>query len=115
MAHYARVVNGVVENVIIAEQEYIDNNPDIVSSEWVQTSYNTANNVHLNGGTPLRFNYAVLGGCYDADADVFYEQRPFDSWVLNTQTYLWEAPVACEGNEDEFYWSEDSLSWVSIV
>lgn len=92
MAHFARVNNGIVEEVIVAEQDFIDNYASSNEGTWIQTSYNTYGGVHTLGGTPLRYNFAGIGFHYDAEADAFYEPKPFDDWTLNTNTYLWEAP-----------------------
>lgn len=112
MAHYAKVVNGIVENVIVAEQDYIDTLPD--ANEWIQTSYNTYGNQHPEG-RPLRANFAAIGSIYDSSADVFYAPQPFPSWTLNKQTYLWEAPVPNPNKKGEyscFKWDEATTSWV---
>ena len=71
MAHFAKVENGIVTKVIVAEQDYIDNLVDDHPSEWIQTSYNTSGGVHLDGGTPLRKNFASVGFVYDRDRDAF--------------------------------------------
>ena len=111
MAHFAKVLNGKVINVIVAEQDYIDNMVDTSPGKWIQTSYNTRGGVHLLGGTPLRYNYAGIGYVYDAVADAFYEPKPFNSWTLNTKTYLWEAPVTYPTDGKEYTWNEDTTSW----
>ena len=110
MAHFAKVINGVVENVMVAEQDYIDSLPD--ADLWIQTSYNTFGGQHFLGGTPLRFNFASIGGLYDAEHDAFYNQQPPDapSWILNTTTFLWEAPVPVPEFNSETHepeWDED--------
>ena len=90
MSHFAQVVDGTVQQVIRAEQDFINtlSNPN----EWIQTSYNTYGNVHINGGTALRANYAGFGFTYDADNDVFYAPKPGPEYTLNTSTWLWENP-----------------------
>ena len=110
MAHFALIEDGVVTNVIVAEQDFIDTQ----SGTWVQTSYNTRAGVHTLGGTPLRKNYAGIGMIYDADRDAFYVSQPYPSWLLNEDTCTWEAPVTYPGGEDAYYWNEDTLSWVSV-
>jgi hypothetical protein len=112
MAHYAKVVDGVVKNVIVAEQDYIESLPD--AAQWVQTSYNTRGNQHPDG-RPLRANFAGIGHTYDAQADVFYAPQPFPSWTLNMSTYIWEPPVPSPnvpGQYASFAWDEASLTWV---
>jgi len=84
-------------------------------SIWVQTSYNTYGGVHNNNGTPLRKNYAGMGYTYDETRDAFIAPKPFNSWILNEQTCLWEAPVAIPTEtleENEHYtWNESTLTW----
>lgn len=111
MAHFAKVINGIVEQVIVAEKSFIDSgsvgNPD----NWIQTSYNTHGGVHTNGGIPLRKNFAGVGFIYDSELDAFISPSPFPSWVLDKETCLWEAPVAYPNNGEDYVWNEDSLSW----
>jgi len=76
MSHYAKVLNGVVVNVIAAEADFFDTFVDSSPGTWIQTSYNTRDGVHLNGGTPLRGNYAGIGYTYDPVADVFVPPPP---------------------------------------
>jgi hypothetical protein len=118
MAHFAKVVDSLVTKVIVAEQDYIDTLPD--SSYWVQTSYNTIGGQHKLGGTPLRKNYASIGFNYDSTKDAFIPPKPYQSWVLNEQTCLWESPVAypADGNlatpagTVHYKWNEEQLNWV---
>jgi len=84
MSHFAKIENGFVTAVIVAEQDFINTLPD--SANWVQTSYNTHGGVHTNGGTPLRKNYAGIGYTYDRQRDAFIPPKPFASWVLNEDT-----------------------------
>jgi hypothetical protein len=107
MSHFAKVnLNKIVEQVIVAEQDFVDTLPGI----WIQTSYNTHGGVHLLGGTPLRKNYAAIGYTYDVDKDAFISPKPYNSWILNEETCLWEAPVAKpEGN---YVWDESIVNWV---
>ena len=120
MAHFAKVVNGVVEKVIVAEQSFIDNFIDNSPGEWIQTSYNTHGGIHYepNSQTPredqsgaLRYNYAGEGYLYDKEADAFYEPQPFPSWTLNTSTYMWEAPVAYPIDGQKYNWNEETQQW----
>lgn len=112
MAHFARVKNGIVQQVIVAEQEFIDKYVSTEPGEWIQTSYNTRGGVHKLGGTPLRYNYAGIGYHYDKVADAFYEPQPWPSWTLNTSTYMWDAPVSLPG-DGEYMWNETNRSWDS--
>ena len=111
MAHYAKIVDGVVTNVIVAEQDFIDTQEGI----WVQTSYNTQGGQHLLGGTPLRKNYAGIGYIYDSTRDAFYTSKPFPSWALNETTCLWEAPVAYPDDDKNYAWNEDTTSWTEVT
>jgi hypothetical protein len=78
---------------------------------WKQTSYNTRGGVHNNGGTPLRKNHAGIGMTYDEDRDAFIHKKPFNSWILNEDTCLWEAPIAYPQDENRYKWNEQTLSW----
>ena len=78
---------------------------------WKQTSYNTVGGVHNNGGTPLRKNHAGIGYTYDEDRDAFIPKKPFNSWILNETTCLWNAPVAMPINENKYTWNESTLTW----
>ena len=112
MAHYALIEDGVVVNVIVAEQNFIDTQ----SGTWVQTSYNTHGGVHLLGGTPLRKNYASIGYVYDAERDAFYAPQPYPSWSLDEDTCLWEAPVAHLNQQGAAYnWDEATLTWINAT
>ena len=78
---------------------------------WKQTSYNTQGGVHNNNGTPLRKNHAGIGYTYDEDRDAFIAPKPFNSWVLNESTCLWEAPVSKPNDEEKYTWNELTLAW----
>jgi hypothetical protein len=78
---------------------------------WKQTSYNTHGGVHTNGGTPLRKNFAGIGMTYDEDRDAFIPKKPFNSWILNETTCLWEAPVAMPVDDNKYTWNEATISW----
>tara|TARA_A100000172_G_scaffold80514_1_gene70285 strand:- start:42 stop:419 length:378 start_codon:yes stop_codon:yes gene_type:complete len=123
MAHFAKVSAGIVTNVIVADQAFIDSiKVDDEPGEWVQTSYNTYGGVHYdrstNPPTPsddqskaLRKNYAGRNFHYNRHVDAFYDQQPYPSWTLNTTTYLWEPPVAYPNDGKQNYWDETSKSW----
>jgi len=111
MAHYAKVNNGLVEQVIVAESEFFDTFVDDSPGQWIQTSYNTYGGVHLNGGTPLRKNYAVIGMVYDDSRDAFYWLQPYPSWTLNDDSCLWEAPTAVPDDDSIYVWNEENQSW----
>ena len=114
MGHFAKVNNGIVEQVIVAEPEFFDSFVDTSPGQWIQTSYNTHGGVHSNGGTPLRKNYAGIGFTYDAQRDAFIPPKPFASWVLNEDTCLWDAPTPMPTDGKIYQWDEQSLSWVEV-
>lgn len=113
MAHFAKVTNGVVVKVIVADQGFVDNLQD--ANTWVQTSYNTHGGVHLLGGTPLRKNFAGIGYAYDSQKDAFIPPKPFNSWTLNEDSCLWEAPTAYPSDGKRYYWDENGSEWVEDV
>ena len=111
MAHFAEVVDGVVERVIVADSaEWCKTN---LGGTWVQTSYNTHGGVHTQGGTPLHKNYAGIG--YTFDGTGFAAPQPYASWTLDEETYLWQAPVAMPEDDKIYIWNEDDLAWVEFV
>ena len=112
MSHFAYVSNGVVQEVIVAEQDFIDSLPPRPGA-WIQTSYNTYAGEHGSGGTPLRKNFAAPGAIYDTERDAFYSPAPFHSWILDPDTCTWTAPVpAPAAAPDELYfWNEDTRTW----
>ena len=114
MAHFAKVRDGKVLLVLVAEQDFVDTYDDGVPGEWIQTSYNTYGGVHSDGGTPLRKNYAGIGFTYDATKDAFIAPQPYSSWTLNDTTCLWEAPVAFPEDGKHYKWNEDTTSWKEI-
>lgn len=121
MAHFAKVENGVVVEVIVADQAFIDSGA--VGDGWIQTSYNTRGGVHYgpdgkpDGGIALRKNYAGIGGVYDAVRDAFYDQQPYPSWILDEATCYWNAPVLLPADSDVVYykWDEATVSWIPLV
>ena len=114
MAHFARVNQGIVEQVIVAEQEFMDNMVATEPGEWIQTSYNTYGGVHSEGGTPLRKNFAGEGYIYDETRDAFYTPQPYPSWTLNDDTCLWEPPVAYPDDGERYNWNEETQTWDAI-
>ena len=110
MTHYAKVLNGKVKQVIVAEPEFFQTFVDSSPGTWLQTSYNTHGNQHPEG-RPLRGNYAGIGYTYDATNDVFYEPQPYPSWILNNTTWLWEAPVAVPTDGGKYIWNEQIINW----
>lgn len=110
MAHFAKVSNGIVTQVIVAEQDFIDTGA--LGNGWIQTSYNTHGGVHANGGIPLRKNYAGIGFTYDEGRNAFIPPQPYASWTLNEDTCLWNAPIPMPTNGD-YTWDESTTSWAS--
>ena len=116
MAHFAKVENGVVTQVIVIEKEVLDLGHWGDPASWVQTSYNTVGGVHSQGGTPLRKNFAGVGYTYDAGRDAFIPPKPFASWLLNETTCQWGAPTPMPVVEGKiFKWDEPTTSWVEVV
>ena len=115
MAHYAKVSNSLVTQVIVAEAEFFDTFVDSTPGEWIQTSYNTYGGVHLDGGTPLRKNYAGVGFTYDVTRDAFIAPQPYASWTLNDTTCLWSAPTAYPDDGKMYEWNEDTTAWVEVT
>ena len=115
MAHYAKVNNGIVERVIVAEAEFFDTFVDDSAGTWIQTSYNTYGGEHKLGGTPLRKNYAGIGFTYDVEKDAFIPPQPYASWTLNETTCQWEAPVAYPNDGNMYTWNETDQQWDEIT
>ena len=123
MSHFAKVyMDGVVEEVIVAEQDYIDSLPVEEGYTWIKTSYNTKGNVHYSpitsipdGGIPFRKNYAQIGGTYDAVRDAFIPQQPFNSWILDDETCLWMPPIPKPDDGKLYYWGEVMGKWIEFI
>lgn len=121
MAHFAQIdENNIVTQVLVVGndqehrgQEFLANDLGL-GGTWIKTSYNTQGGVHSNGGTPLRKNYAGLGYTYDAQRDAFIPPKPFNSWVLDEDTCLWNAPTPMPAEGGPFVWVEDDLNWQTI-
>ena len=137
MAYFAKLNNNVVErvesvsnNVLLEEQLDENNNVIYVGVEqeskgveflktlykepnavWKQTSYNTSGGVHKLGGTPLRKNHAGIGNTYDEDRDAFIAPKPYNSWIFNENTCLWEAPSAMPDDDNNYTWNESTTTW----
>ena len=110
MSHFARVTaQGIVEQVIVAEQDFIDTLPDRTS--WIQTSYNTYGGQHPEG-RPIRKNYAGIGYTYDSVRDAFIPPKPYASWVMNENTCLWDAPTPYPTDGKTYNWDENTQQWV---
>jgi len=119
MAHYAKVQNGLVTQVIVAEAEFFDTFIDSSPGEWIQTSYNTRGGIHYDpvtgqpdDGISLRKNYAGVGYTYNKELDAFIPPKPFASWILDEETCLWNAPTAYPEDDKNYTWNEETLSWI---
>ena len=123
MSHFAKIENGLVTQVIVAEQDFVDTQ----EGTWVQTSYNTRGGIHYSpetgepdGGVALRKNYASVGFTYDAAKDAFIPPQPYPSWNLNEESCIWEAPVPYPTDGQRYNWDEDAYQadnttgWVTI-
>ena len=122
MAHFAHITNGIVDNVIVADQDFIDSGLVGDASEWVQTSYNTRGGVHYapdsdtpDGGVALRGNYAGIGYTYDQVNDVFYAPQPYPSWTISAPTWIWQPPVPYPSTGGPYTWDEATQSWITVV
>ena len=114
MSHFAKVLDGKVVQVIVAEKEFFDSFVGTSPGQWIQTSYNTFGNKHPEN-KPLRGNYAAIGYTYDFINDVFYRPQPFPSWILNKSTWLWEAPIPYPNDNKKYVWDESTQSWNLIT
>ena len=123
MAHFAKLGTGdIVERVEVVSNdiaqteqagvEFLQNLYKDISA-WKQTSYNTRGGEHIMGGTPFRKNYAGIGYIYNQTKDAFIPPKPFNSWILNETTCLWEAPVAYpdDGEKYTWNWNEATTTW----
>jgi hypothetical protein len=115
MAHFAKVENGIVTQVIVIDQETLNTGNWGDPASWIQTSYNTYGGAHSLGGAALRKNFAGIGYTYDADRDAFIPPKPFASWVLNETTCHWDAPTAMPIDDKVYRWDEPTLSWVEVT
>jgi len=88
VSHFAKVVDGIVTQVIVAEPEFFDTFVDTSPGEWIQTSYNTHAGQHPEGRS-LRKNFAGIGFTYDSVRDAFIPPKLDDSWVLDEETCQW--------------------------
>jgi len=124
MGHFAKVSNGIVTRVIVAEADFFNNFVDDSPGKWIQTSYNTRGGVHYQPNTnepsedqskALRKNYAGIGYTYDSTRDAFIPPQPFNSWTLNEDTCLWDSPVAYPEDGKLYKWNEEMLNWEEVI
>ena len=118
MGHFAKVLDGKVVQVIVAETEFMTNFVDTSPGTWLQASYNTRGGVHYapnsntpDGGVALRKNYPGHGWSYDEIRDAFIPPQPYASWTLNVDTCLWNPPTPYPGDGNAYVWDESTLSW----
>lgn len=104
MSHFAKVVDGVVTNVIVADQDFIDNMLDTSPGRWIETFKDRSQ----------RKNYAGIGFTYDFNRDAFIPPKPYASWTLDEDTCLWEPPVAHPG-DGAYNWNEETTSWDAVA
>jgi len=114
MSHYAKVENGIVTQVIVAEEDFIQTGALGDPANWIQTSYNTHGGQHPEN-RPLRKNYAGIGYTYDSQRDAFIPPQPYPSWILNEETCLWSAPTEMPTDEKIYRWDEPTLAWVEVT
>ena len=110
MAHFAKVKDGKVIDLIVAEPELFDTFVDTTPGEWIQTSYNTHGGEHPEGN-PLRYNFAQIGGWFNRNTDAFYSLQPYPSWTLDTTTYYWIPPQPFPDDGDTYTWNEEAQQW----
>ena len=122
MGHYAKVVDNIVTKTIVAKADYFDTFVDTSPGEWIKTSYNTYGGKHYNpetreedDGTPLRKNFAGVGFTYDKERDAFIPRKPFESWVLDEDTCLWEAPIPYPDDGLNYIWNESITNWTEVT
>jgi hypothetical protein len=122
MAHYAFLnTDNIVTEVIVGKDEGEDGIDweqqygDFCNQNCKRTSYNTRGGKHITGGVPFRKNYAGIGYSYDYSRDAFIPPKPYNSWSLNEDTCLWEAPIPMPVDEKFYAWDEDTLSWKEII
>ena len=124
MGHFAKVSNGIVTKVIVAESDFFNNFVDDSPGKWIQTSYNTRGGVHYQPNTnepsedqskALRKNYAGIGYTYDSTRDAFIPPPPFNSWTLNEDTCLWDSPVPYPEDGKLYKWNEEILNWEEVI
>lgn len=116
MAHFAEIdKNNVVIRVLVTDNNDVNEDEgysflvNTFGGKWIKTSYNTIAGKHLNDGTPLHKNFAAIGYLWDGVG--FYEPQPFPSWIFDSTTYTWKAPV--DKPKNVFVaWSEEQLIWI---
>lgn len=114
MSHFAKIENSIVTQVIVADQEFVNS----LEGDWVETTYGARGGISYgqdltpDGRPVLRKNYAGIGYTYDSQRDAFIEPKPFQSWILNEETCIWEPPTPRPDDGKIYAWDEQSTSWV---
>jgi hypothetical protein len=123
MGHYAKIFNGVVTKVIVADSDFFSIFIDDSPGEWIQTSYNTRGGIYYqpNSNTPsedqskaLRKNYAGIDYTYDRDRDAFIPPQPYSSWTLNEDSCLWDPPIPYPTDGKSYTWNETTGTWEQL-
>jgi len=120
MAHFAKLENSIVTQVIVIADKYEQTGEDFINNKlsldgtWLQTSYNTYAGQHANGGMPLRKNFAGVGYSYDEKLDAFIPPKPFESWILDAETCVWQAPIEYPNDDENYSWNEQTQNWQLI-
>ena len=118
MAHFAQLDknNVVLQVIVVHNNELMDNGQEseakgivfcqtlFPGTNWKQTSYNRN----------IRKNYAGIGYTYDVQRDAFIPPKPFESWVLNEGTCLWDAPTPMPQDGKQYRWDESITSWIEV-
>ena len=119
MGHFAKIdKDGIVQRVLVADQNFIDSGAVGDANNWVQTSYNTRGGVHYapnsdtpDGGIALRKNYAGVGHTYDQTREAFISPKPYPSWELNEDTCWWDSPIPYPDDNKHYSWNEENQAW----
>ena len=125
MAYYALIDENNIVTQVISGIDETEDAPEgytdwedfygqLHSSTCKRTSYNTLANTHRDEGTPFRGNYAGIGYLYDTENDVFYMQKPYDSWTLNNATWQWEPPDPYP-DTGKWRWDEQVREWIEVT
>jgi len=121
MSHFAKIENGIVTQVIVAEPDFISTGALGDPASWVQTSYNTRGGIHYgadgqpDNGEALRANYAGIGYIYDSTNDVFHAPQPYPSWTISAPTWIWTAPTPYPTDGAQYTWNEETKSWIQVT
>ena len=99
--YWAKIVDGLVVNVIVANEDFFDTFVDDTPGTWLETK--------MDGS--IRKNYAGIGHTYDQGRDAFYEPQPYPSWILNEDTCTWEASKPMPTDSQSYLWNEANKNW----